>query len=164
MCSSDLALKDYERTPHKGIQDVLKVSYDGLGLNAQVVFLDIACFFKGDRIEYVEEILDEFGAVSNIEELVNKSLLIVKHGCLDMHDLIQDMGRDIVKQEAPQNPAGRSRLWFHEDVIDVLSDENSVRIESFIFISKYLYIIVCFINDNQSFTLMNMSLVQLYLQ
>ena len=74
-----------------------------LGLDAQVVFLDIACFFKGDRIEYVEEIPDEFTAVSNIEELVNKSLLIVKHGCLDMYDLIQDMGRDIVKQEAPQN-------------------------------------------------------------
>nr|WIL60005.1 nodulation protein [Melilotus officinalis] len=119
------ALKDYERTPRKGIQDVLKVSYDVLEPYAQTVFLDIACFFKGERIEYVEEILDEFSAVSNIEELVNKSLLIVKHGCLDMHDLIQDMGRDIVKQEAPQNPAGRSRLWFHEDVIDVLSDENS---------------------------------------
>nr|WIL60006.1 nodulation protein [Melilotus officinalis] len=118
------ALKDYERTPRKGIQDVLKVSYEVLEPYAKIVFLDIACFFKGERIEYVEEILDEFSAVSNIEELVNKSLLIVKHGCLDMHDLIQDMGRDIVMQEALEYPTKRSRLWFHEDVIRVLSDEN----------------------------------------
>ncbi|CAJ2634165.1 unnamed protein product [Trifolium pratense] len=119
------ALKDYARIPRKGIQDVLKVSYDVLESNAQSVFLDIACFFKGKRIEYVEEILDEFSAASNIEELVNKSLLNVDNGCLNMHDLIQDMGREIVRQEAPNNPAKRSRLWFHQDVIDVLSTNDS---------------------------------------
>jgi hypothetical protein len=46
-----------------------------------------------------------------------------------MHDLIQDMGREIVRQESP-NPAKRSRLWFHQDVIDVLSANDSVRIKS----------------------------------
>ncbi|GAU12364.1 hypothetical protein TSUD_253150 [Trifolium subterraneum] len=115
------ALEDYQRIPRKGIQDVLKVSYDVLESNAQSVFLDIACFFKGERIEYVEEILNEFSAVSNIEELVNKSLLNIDNGYLNMHDLIQDMGREIVRQEAPNNPAKRSRLWCHEDVVDVLS-------------------------------------------
>ncbi|KAK2431515.1 TMV resistance protein N [Trifolium repens] len=119
------ALKDYERIPRKGIQDVLKVSYDVLESNAQSVFLDIACFFKGKRIEYVEEILDEFSAASNIEDLVNKSLLNVDNGYLNMHDLIQDMGREIVKQESPKSPAKRSRLWFHQDVIDVLSANDS---------------------------------------
>ncbi|XP_045787090.1 disease resistance protein RUN1-like isoform X2 [Trifolium pratense] len=119
------ALKDYERIPRKGIQDVLKVSYDVLEPSAQSVFLDIACFFKGESIEYVEEILDEFSAASNIEELVNKSLLNVDNGYLNMHDLIQDMGREIVRQEAPNNPAKRSRLWFHQDVIDVLSANDS---------------------------------------
>ncbi|CAJ2634167.1 unnamed protein product [Trifolium pratense] len=81
------ALKDYERIPRKGIQDVLKVSYDVLEPSAQSVFLDIACFFRGESIEYVEEILDEFSAASNIEELVNKSLLNVDNGYLNMHDL-----------------------------------------------------------------------------
>jgi hypothetical protein len=124
------ALKDYERIPRKGIQDVLKVSYDVLEPNAQSVFLDIACFFKGKRIEYVEEILDEFSAASNIEELINKSLLNVDNGYLNMHDLIHDMGREIVRQEAPNNPAKRSRLWLQQDVIDVLSVNDSVRIKS----------------------------------
>ncbi|XP_045787086.1 TMV resistance protein N-like isoform X2 [Trifolium pratense] len=119
------ALKDYERIPRKGIQDVLKVSYDVLEPSAQSVFLDIACFFKGENIEYVEEVLVEFSATSNIEELVNKSLLNVDDGYLNMHDLIQDMGREIVRQEAPNNPAKRSRLWFHQDIIDVLSANDS---------------------------------------
>ncbi|KAK2377678.1 disease resistance protein RUN1 [Trifolium repens] len=66
------ASEDYERIPRKGIQDVLKVSYDVLEPFAQSVFLDISCFFKGKRIEYVEEIHDEFSAASNNEELFNK--------------------------------------------------------------------------------------------
>jgi hypothetical protein len=98
------ALKDYERIPRKWIQDVLKVSYDVLEPYAQSIFLDIACFFKGKSVEYVEEILEEFDATLNIEELVNKSLLNVDNGYLNMHDLIQDMGRAIVRQEAPYNP------------------------------------------------------------
>jgi hypothetical protein len=132
------SLKDYEKIPRKRIQDVLKVSYDVLEFNAQSVFLDIACFFKGKRIEYVEEILDEFSAAANIEELINKSLLNVENGYLNMHDLIQHMGREIVRQEALDNPAKRSRLWLHEDVIDVLSAKNSVRIKSSI-----LFIYTC---------------------
>jgi hypothetical protein len=124
------ALKDYERIPRKEIQDVLRVSYDALEPFAQSVFLDIACFFKGKKVEYVKEILEEFSTASNIEELENKSLLNVDNGYLNMHDLIEDMGREIVRQEAPNNPAKRSRLWFHQDVIDVLSANNSVRIDS----------------------------------
>jgi hypothetical protein len=123
-------LKDYERIPRKEIQDVLRVSYDALEPFAQSVFLDIACFFKGKKVEYVKEILEEFSAASNIEELENKSLLNVDNGYLNMHDLIEDMGREIVRQEALNNPAKRSRLWFHQDVIDVLSANNSVRIDS----------------------------------
>jgi hypothetical protein len=124
------ALKDYEGIPLNDIQGVLTVSYDGLEPKAQSVFLDIACFFKGEKKEHVEEILSEFSAKSNIEELVNKSLLNVEDGYLYMHDLIQDMGREIVRKEAPNNPAERSRLWFHQDVIDVLSANASVRIKS----------------------------------
>jgi hypothetical protein len=99
------ALKDYERIPRKWIQDVLKVSYDVLEPYAQSIFLDIACFFNRKSVEYVEEILEEFDTTLNIEELVNKSLLNVDNGYLNMHDLIQDMGRGIVRQEAPYNPA-----------------------------------------------------------
>ena len=62
----------------------------------------------------------------NTGVLVDKSLLVVKNGYLRMHDLIQDMGREIVGQEATSKLGDRSRLYFHEDVLKVLR-ENSIR-------------------------------------
>ncbi|WJX64586.1 hypothetical protein P8452_49346 [Trifolium repens] len=44
-------------------------------------------------------------AASNIEDLVNKCLLNVDNGYLNMHDLLHDMGREIFSQEVPNNPA-----------------------------------------------------------
>nr|KYP38162.1 TMV resistance protein N [Cajanus cajan] len=117
------ALEEYKRNPpSKRILDMLKINYDRLGDNAKRVFLDIACFFKGERVEYVKKILEEFGA-SNINVLVNKSLLTIENGCLMMHDLIQDMGREIVRQETSKL-GKRSRLWHYEDVIEVLTEDN----------------------------------------
>ncbi|XLR13679.1 disease resistance protein RPP2B isoform X3 [Arachis hypogaea] len=40
-----------------------------------------------------------------------------------MHDLIQNIGREIVKQEAPKEVSERSRLWFHEDVLELLTED-----------------------------------------
>ncbi|KAH1062573.1 hypothetical protein GYH30_005502 [Glycine max] len=118
------ALEEYERTPPERILDVLKKSYDRLGSKPKQVFLDIACFFKGEKKEYVENILDDIGAITyNINVLVKKSLLTIEDGCLKMHDLIQDMGRVIVRQEEPDNPGERSRLWYYEDVIEILTDD-----------------------------------------
>ncbi|CAJ1971312.1 unnamed protein product [Sphenostylis stenocarpa] len=82
------------------------------------------CFFKGEKIEYVEQVLGEFGTTSNINTLVNRSLLTTEDGYLKMHPLIQDMGREIVRQEAPNYPGERSRLWIYDDVIEILT-ENS---------------------------------------
>ena len=49
-----------------------------------------------------------------------------------MHDLVQQMGREIVRQESPEELGECSRLWFHEDVRHVL-EENTVRVTSKIF-------------------------------
>ena len=140
------ALEEYEKTPNKKIQDVLKISYDRLDNDAKQVFLDIACFFKGERMEYVKKILEEFRSTSNMKVLVNKSLLTIEYGFLKMHDLIQDMGREIVKQEA-SNAGDRSRIWNHEDVIEILSDDYVIAYSFTIFVFD-LYIIVFYINDN----------------
>ncbi|GLT52987.1 hypothetical protein SLA2020_262870 [Shorea laevis] len=40
-----------------------------------------------------------------------------------MHDLLQEVGREIVRKESLE-PGERSRLWFHEDVLHVL-EENT---------------------------------------
>ncbi|KAI9086130.1 hypothetical protein K1719_031851 [Acacia pycnantha] len=120
-------LERYERIPDKNIHEVLKISYDYLQDNAKSIFLDVVCFFKKWRLVCANEILHAChgGARFYIEVLIDKSLVSIdKHDCLWMHDLIQEMGREIVRQEAPTNPCERSRLWDHEDVLRVLR-ENS---------------------------------------
>jgi hypothetical protein len=107
---------------------MLKISYDGLEENEKNIFLDIACLFKGENVEYITKILDSFDFFPNIglKVLMDKSLIIIdQNKRLIMHDLLQDMGRKIVHQESPNEPGKRNRLWFHEDVHDVL-EENTV--------------------------------------
>ncbi|KAM4070559.1 hypothetical protein ACB094_12G174100 [Castanea mollissima] len=41
-----------------------------------------------------------------------------------MHDLLQDMGQEIVRRESPKEPGGRSRLWIYKDVIRVLKNNT----------------------------------------
>ncbi|XP_028769801.1 TMV resistance protein N-like [Neltuma alba] len=118
-------LEQYERIPERTILDVLKISYDCLQDGAKGIFLDIACFFKEEDLESVEEKLAacDFGARFYIEVLVDKSLITVAdNGNLGMHDLVQQMGREIVRQEAPSNPCKRSRLWHYKDVLKVLRE------------------------------------------
>ncbi|XP_059455238.1 disease resistance protein RPV1-like [Corylus avellana] len=87
----------------------------------------IGSALKGGSVEYVTEMLDGrgFHSYSGIEELKDKCLITLsRYGLLEMHDLLQEMGREIVRQESPKEPGQRSRLWFHEDVRHVL-EENT---------------------------------------
>ncbi|KAL2329129.1 hypothetical protein Fmac_022556 [Flemingia macrophylla] len=127
------ALDTFEKSPHEDVQRVLRISYDNLPINQKNIFLDIACFFRGKELEYVEDVLDEcdFNPRHGIKELINKSLLTVDNNCLEMHDLIQDMGREIVKEEAWNEVGDRSRLWHHEDILQVLVDNNVRMLSTF---------------------------------
>ncbi|XP_059665313.1 disease resistance protein RPP2B-like isoform X1 [Cornus florida] len=42
-----------------------------------------------------------------------------------MHDLIQEMGKEIVRQESVDDPGKRSRLWFHEDIYKVFKENTA---------------------------------------
>lgn len=108
------------------IYKVLKVSFDGLAFDEKAIFLDIACFFNGKKKHYAMEVLNScyLHPDLGIKVLTDKSLINVDSEKLHMHHLLQQMGREIVRQES-QNPAKRSRLWFHEDVLRVL-EENTV--------------------------------------
>jgi hypothetical protein len=122
-------LDEYKRIPHGDIQKKLRISFDGLDENAKNIFLDIACFFKEENVEDVTKILDccGFYSYSGIEELKSKCLITQSYGSLEIHDLLQEMGREIVRQESPKEPGQRSRLWFHEDVRHVL-EGNTVHL------------------------------------
>ena len=51
-------LHKLEKEPHLEIQKVLKISFDGLDYIQNKIFLDIACFFKGENKYFVSRILD----------------------------------------------------------------------------------------------------------
>ncbi|KAI6697682.1 hypothetical protein NL676_017801, partial [Syzygium grande] len=130
------ALRKLSRSFDKGIDRVLKISFDGLDDNEREIFLDIACFFKGERIEYIKEVLDglERETTIGIDILIERSLIRNEHGTLQMHDLVQLMGKNIVKQECPNNPGKRSRLWLFEDVRDILWEDTvkiTIKVDAF---------------------------------
>ncbi|XP_057990212.1 disease resistance protein RUN1-like [Hevea brasiliensis] len=109
----------------KKIEDVLKRSYDGLEKNEQEIFLDIACFFKGEDKDEVERKLKAFGFYpeSGIPRLIEKYLITISNNRVDMHDLLEQMGKEIVNEECKQ-PGGCSRLWNYEDIDHVLTTET----------------------------------------
>ena len=93
------ALSKYERIPNKDIHKILQISYEGLDENEKDIFLDIACFFKGLDKNYVVDILNacNFFPLFGIQKLVDKSLITLsEYNALSMHDLVQQMGREIV--------------------------------------------------------------------
>ncbi|XP_040998237.1 disease resistance protein RUN1-like [Juglans microcarpa x Juglans regia] len=116
------ALKKLENNPHSNIHQMLKISFDCLDDEEKSIFLDIACFFAGQEEEYITSILDASFPNSDIkfQVLMDKSLITIECGKLVIHDLLKDMGREIIRRESPENPEKRRRLWYHEDVRDVL--------------------------------------------
>ena len=71
-------------------------------------------FFNHEKKDHVEEKLDVLGLYPGIrlKELIDKSLLkIMDDDIVWMHELLEEMGRNIVFQECPDDPGKRSRLW-----------------------------------------------------
>ncbi|KAL2659004.1 hypothetical protein AAZX31_03G069700 [Glycine max] len=124
-------LQKLKRIPNCQVQKKLKISYDGLSDDTErEIFLDIACFFIGMDRNDVICILNGCGlfAEHGIRVLVERSLVTVDDkNKLGMHDLLRDMGREIIRAKSPKEPEERSRLWFHEDVLDVLSKETGTK-------------------------------------
>ncbi|XP_016650732.1 PREDICTED: disease resistance protein TAO1-like isoform X2 [Prunus mume] len=117
--------KKVKQFPNEEIDQVLRISYDGLGKNEKDIFLDIACFHKGYMRNDVERMLDScdfFGEIG-INYLIDRSLISISKegwskGKIEMHDLVQEMGRAIAREQG-------SRLFIEEDVYQVLTNNQS---------------------------------------
>jgi hypothetical protein len=121
-------LDKYKRIPPDDIQNILKVSFDGLDEEQKDLFLDIACFFKGFLLKKIHA---HYGHCikHDVGVLVDKSLTKIDQiGVVRLHDLIEDMGKEIVRKESPDHPEKRTRLWFHKDIVEVL-EQNKVRLD-----------------------------------
>ncbi|KAJ8759808.1 hypothetical protein K2173_009909 [Erythroxylum novogranatense] len=127
----EFRLQKLKSIPNQEILNKLKVSFDVLDEEEKNIFLDVACFFRGEKINRVKRILEGsyFSADIGISLLTDKCLLYISNNKLEMHDLLQNMGREIVRQESKE-PSKRSRLWNHEDVCHVLlKDKGSEAVE-----------------------------------
>jgi hypothetical protein len=120
------ALDKYNRIPNPNIQEVLKISYDGLDQTQRDIFLDIACFLKGFHKDAVVDILQSCNFCDpyyDLEKLIDKCLIVVtEHDTISMHDLMQQMGMEIVRQEL-EEPKKHRRLLCYEDAPEVLAGD-----------------------------------------
>ncbi|PPD93036.1 hypothetical protein GOBAR_DD10068 [Gossypium barbadense] len=121
--------KKLKQVPKPDIQKLLKWSFDGLECGEKEMFLDIACFFKGEDRDFVARIMEAcyLSAYSRIENLIDKSLICVSENKIKMHDLLLQMGWDIVYNESPLEPERRSRLWIPDDIYDVLIENSGTK-------------------------------------
>ncbi|XP_058191987.1 disease resistance protein RPV1-like [Rhododendron vialii] len=122
------ALKKLEAIPDGQILRTLMISYDCLqDDHDKELFLHIACFFVGRDRDWTINILDECGLYTTIgiENLKDRCLLTVDgRNNLEMHKLLQDMGREIVQQESPKVLGSRTRLWRDNDSFKVLREKS----------------------------------------
>ncbi|XP_050883710.1 disease resistance protein RUN1 isoform X2 [Lathyrus oleraceus] len=120
------ALDRLKNNPDSKIMDVLQMSVDGLQHQEKEIFLHIACFFKGEREVYVNRILDACGLHPHIgiQRILEKSLITIKNQEIHMHDMLQKLGKKIVRHRFPEEPGSWSRLWQYHDFYQVLTTET----------------------------------------
>ncbi|CAL8082424.1 unnamed protein product [Prunus armeniaca] len=122
-------LNKLKRFPSEEIKKALRVSYDGLEENEKEIFLDIACFHKGYSRNYVKESLDGRGFCGEvgIKVLIDRSLISISKGRIEMHDLVQEMGRAIVCEQRIEE---RSRLFTARDVYQLLNNQRAATVQA----------------------------------
>ncbi|PPD68854.1 hypothetical protein GOBAR_DD34265 [Gossypium barbadense] len=134
LCDRDIvqwrsAIERLKEDSNKEVLNTLRISFDGLEEKEKNIFLDIACFFNGEKRDFVTKVLDgcEFFPDIGIDFLIKKSLIKVSDNNqrLRMHALLQEMGRKIVEEKCVDEPGKRCRLWKERDVHHVLT-KNTV--------------------------------------
>ncbi|CAL9009299.1 unnamed protein product [Prunus brigantina] len=116
------ALQNLDVITEGKIEKILRISFDSLQDHDKRLFLHIACFFIGKDKDFSSTVLDECEFATNIgiQNLVDRCLLIIdRFNKLTMHQLLQDMGKGIIREESPEDPGKRTRVW-NKDASNVL--------------------------------------------
>ncbi|KAD2804076.1 hypothetical protein E3N88_37453 [Mikania micrantha] len=110
--------------PDAKVTERLKISYDGLERDQKDLFLDIACSLRRWRLSDAMRVLKaciftSFYPGIGVPVLVQKSLIKVTNGKIDMHDLIEEMAHYIVREEHPNHLERQSRISQARDVEEI---------------------------------------------
>ncbi|CAL9241621.1 unnamed protein product, partial [Arabidopsis halleri] len=111
------------------IEKTLRVSYDGLNNKKdEAIFLHIACLFNGEKVNNIKLLLADSDLDVNIglKNLVDKSLVFVREDTIEMHRLLQDMGKEIVRAQSNE-PGEREFLVDSKHICDVLEDNTGTK-------------------------------------
>ena len=80
----------------------------------------------------------DFSPKIGIQTLIEKLLLKCHNNLLEMHDLVEEMGKKIVIEKSDLKIGKQSRLWSLKDIVEVLKN-NRV---SFYFLDKIIVVVV----------------------
>ncbi|XP_023640580.1 probable disease resistance protein RPP1 isoform X3 [Capsella rubella] len=107
------------------IQSILKFSYDALDDEEKYLFLHIACFFNYQVIEKVVTHLSYLllDARRGLNVLAEKSLISIEYGRVSMHNLLVQLGRDIVRKQSVREPGQRLYLVDGREICEILTDD-----------------------------------------
>ncbi|PWA45460.1 toll/interleukin-1 receptor (TIR) domain-containing protein [Artemisia annua] len=141
LCGKDMvewedAIERLKKIPLKETQEKLELSYMSLEDEYKEIFLDIACILKGQIKEAAIRILESCGfhARNGLKVLERRSLVTFSSNydsifnkydqVLGMHDHIEEMGKNIVRREHPDEPNKHSRLWIEAEIKDILANDK----------------------------------------
>ena len=126
VCEWRSALTRIKENPSKDIMDVLRISFDGLENLEKQIFLDIACFIYSSGYFCKSDVMRllgyrQFYPDIGMKVLIEKSHISYdKYECVQMHDLLKELGKSIVREKAPKEPRKWSRLWNYKDLQKVM--------------------------------------------
>ncbi|KAH9289193.1 hypothetical protein KI387_033310, partial [Taxus chinensis] len=109
-------LSKIQRILPKDILNTLEVSYEALDEEEKEMFLDVACFFIGEKKSLAIAVWDGSGwsGLCGWEKLFSKCLVEVdEEDCITMHDHLRDLGREIAMTHSPSrlfSPRHRIRI------------------------------------------------------
>ncbi|KAL1803616.1 hypothetical protein ACET3Z_032263 [Daucus carota] len=126
-------LEKVRKIPMENIQRILQLSYDELEDDTQkAIFLDIVFFFLGKKID---EAVDVFKSCDLFPEcgipiLVERCLLTVDFdNTLQMHNLVEDMGRNVIHEESKH---GRFRCLYLEEASQAFPNQDMDKVEALV--------------------------------
>ncbi|KAL1205614.1 Disease resistance protein Roq1 [Cardamine amara subsp. amara] len=127
---------------NSSVAKALRKSFEALNKQEKLIFLYVACCFNGKHMHRVSKVLDLFivsghrplRSTLSIRTLTEKCLISISTTKrLWVHDLLQDMARDIICEGKEENPWKRKMLWNFMDINNVLCENmgsEAIEVES----------------------------------
>ncbi|XP_028763132.1 protein SUPPRESSOR OF npr1-1, CONSTITUTIVE 1-like [Neltuma alba] len=127
-------LEKLQKLPLPEINHILRLSFEELDEETKNIFLHIACFVN--YYHYVKDAKKFLGACGysieiGLKILEDKALLDFYGGMIGMHNLIEEMGKQIVREESLKYPTWCKIFWIFGRSSEVLK-ENRGSIEGLI--------------------------------